>query len=147
MCALTSARNELRGIIRSLRSGAVNDEVLVALNDKDTLKATVTCESSAALGLKPGLAVVAVIQASQLLLTSAPAPAVSAGNCLCGRVVARRDGAVSSEIDVELSGGGRLVAMISEGAAGEMAITCGDEVCVLFAASSVLLALSDDAAS
>ncbi|WP_251864570.1 TOBE domain-containing protein [Achromobacter sp. Marseille-Q4962] len=63
-----SARNQLPGTIADVRTGAVNSEILIALDGGVTLAAIVTNESAADLGLKTGEAAVAIFKASSVIL-------------------------------------------------------------------------------
>ena len=45
----TSARNQLAGTVKSIKNGAVNDEVIVTLKGGQEVCATITCESREAL--------------------------------------------------------------------------------------------------
>lgn len=63
-----SARNILSGTITALREGAVNSEVVVKLPGGAEVVASITRESVAALGLKTGDNVSAIIKASNVLV-------------------------------------------------------------------------------
>lgn len=64
----TSARNQYGGQIVRLLQGAVNTEVLIALNDTTTIAATVTNISAQALGLDEGGTISALFKASGVIL-------------------------------------------------------------------------------
>ncbi len=63
-----SARNQLQGRITDLRPGAVNSEILIAMDGGTTLAAIVTNESAADLKLDVGAEAVAVFKASSVIL-------------------------------------------------------------------------------
>ena len=52
----TSARNQFAGTVRGLHAGAVNDEIDIEIAGGQHIVATITKESSTALGLKVGSA-------------------------------------------------------------------------------------------
>nr|MBL8411997.1 TOBE domain-containing protein [Dechloromonas sp.] len=63
-----SARNQLAGTVSVLRKGAVNTEVGIALPGGTLVFAVVTNEAVLELGLKEGVAAVALIKASNVIL-------------------------------------------------------------------------------
>ena len=66
-----SARNQFRGSVASIQTGAVNAEVIVNLPGGCQLAAIVTNSSVQALGLAAGKEVVALVKASSALLMTA----------------------------------------------------------------------------
>src|SRR3546814_9648003 len=64
----TTARNKLTGVIRQIRPGAVNDEIILGLNDDTHIVASITSESAQSLGLRPGKRALAFIKASSVLI-------------------------------------------------------------------------------
>ena len=68
---LTSARNQLHGVVHHCQLGAVNSEVIISLSAGKQLVATVTNESAHALELKPGKAISALVKASHVILAVA----------------------------------------------------------------------------
>lgn len=63
-----SARNQLRGTVESVSTGAVNSEVTLALDGGGTLTAVVTNDSVDALPLRVGTCAVALFKASSVIL-------------------------------------------------------------------------------
>jgi molybdate transport system regulatory protein len=51
---LTSSRNQFKGTVKSIKKGAVNDEIVIKLSGGTELTAIITETSTAALGLKEG---------------------------------------------------------------------------------------------
>ena len=64
----TSARNRLDGVVIRHERGAVNDEVVLEIDEGKTLTATITRESADALGVKVGMPAQALIKASHVIL-------------------------------------------------------------------------------
>ena len=138
----TSARNALRGVIASVTDGAVNAEVALKLSDGVEIIAIVTRESVEALDLKPGAPAIALIKAGWVILAPGEvAPRTSARNALPGRVVRREDGAVNSEITLELDLGKTLVATVTKESAETLDFKVGDPAVALIKASHVILAI------
>ncbi|HEY2020923.1 TOBE domain-containing protein [Paraburkholderia sp.] len=63
-----SARNQLRGTVQSVKHGAVNAEVSLALDGGAVITAVVTNESADTLGLQEGASAVAAFKASSVIL-------------------------------------------------------------------------------
>jgi molybdopterin-binding protein len=63
-----SARNQLRGKVRSVTHGAVNSEVVLELPGGVTLVSIITRASAEGLGLAPGGDAYAVIKASNVMV-------------------------------------------------------------------------------
>ncbi|HEY4295482.1 MAG TPA: TOBE domain-containing protein, partial [Paraburkholderia sp.] len=63
-----SARNQLRGVVQSVKRGAVNAEVSLMLDGGAVITAVVTHESVDRLGLVEGANAVAAFKASSVIL-------------------------------------------------------------------------------
>jgi molybdopterin-binding protein len=63
-----SARNQLKGRIRSVTHGAVNSEVVLELPGGTELVAVITRASAEALGLSAGREAYAVVKASHVMV-------------------------------------------------------------------------------
>jgi molybdate transport system regulatory protein len=138
-----SARNNLRGVIASVKPGAVNAEVTLDAGGTP-LVAIVTNESVQTLGLAPGVEAYALIKASFVILaTEDGGLKTSARNRLCGTVERVTDGAVNTEVVLALDGGARLTAIITMESARDLGITEGGRACALIKAPHVILAVKD----
>ncbi len=138
----TSARNTLRGTVVRVTPGAVNAEVALAVADGVEIVATVTCESVAELDLVPGTPAIALIKSSFVILAPGDQPVrTSARNTLPGVVTAREDGAVSSEITLELQLGKTLTATVTRESAEALGLDVGTRATALVKASHVILAV------
>jgi molybdate transport system regulatory protein len=139
----TSARNHLVGTVSELRAGAVNDEAVIDIGAGLLLRAALTRRSSAELGLdEPGREVHVFIKAPFVLLADLDAGRHSAANRIPGVVRAVDDGAVQSEVRVEIGEGRTLTAMVGRETAGENWLRPGCEVVALVAAAHVILAVN-----
>jgi len=65
---ITSARNQIGGVVASREDGAVSSEITLAIAEGKTLTATITRESAEAMGLAPGEPVTALIKAPHVIL-------------------------------------------------------------------------------
>lgn len=63
-----SARNTLKGIVKSVVSGAVNDEVVVEVAPGVEVTAIITKASAESLGLSAGKEVYAVVKSSDVMI-------------------------------------------------------------------------------
>ena len=63
-----SARNMLKGKVKSVKAGVVNMEITVELSGGDTVTSIITKESAERLGLGEGKPVYAVIKASNVMI-------------------------------------------------------------------------------
>jgi molybdopterin-binding protein len=63
-----SARNTLKGTVKSVKEGAVNNEIIIQLAGGAEITSIITKASSDSLGLKAGKAVIAVIKASNVMV-------------------------------------------------------------------------------
>jgi molybdate transport system regulatory protein len=116
----TSARNQFRGKVKTLRSGAVDD-----------------------LQLQVGREAVALIKASFVLLSPELDIRISARNRLAGLVSKVIPGSVNCEIKVQLAGGRTLTAIVTNEGWKELQLAEGSPCVALIKASHVLLAVTD----
>jgi molybdate transport system regulatory protein len=137
----TSARNALRGTITHITDGAVNAEVSLAVAGGVEIVAIVTRESVAALRLAVGRPAIALIKSSFVVLAKGEGLVTSARNQIEGVVSARLDGAVSSEITLEIAEGKTLTATITRESAEAMGLVAGEPVTALIKAPHVILAV------
>lgn len=137
----TSARNALRGVVSRVTEGAVNSEVALQVAPGVEIISVVTRQSVEDLGLAVGKPAVALIKSSFVVLAKGEGLLTSARNQLRGALVAREDGAVSSEITLSLADGKTLTATITRESAEAMALNVGDLVLALIKAPHVILAV------
>jgi molybdate transport system regulatory protein len=138
----TSARNMLLCTVAKVNHGAVNAEILLDVADGIHLVAIITEESVKTLGLAPGKDVFALIKSSFVLL--APANEVgrtSARNVLKGTVARRDDGAVNSEIVLDIGSGKTIAAIVTKESANALGFKVGDPAAALIKASHIILAV------
>ena len=137
----TSARNALRGAISHITEGTVNSEVSLRIADGVEIVAILTRRSVEDLGLKVGAPAIALIKSSFVLLAKGENLRTSARNQIAGKVTAREDGAVNSEIAMDIGGGKTLVAAITLESARALEIAVGDPITALIKAPHVILAV------
>ncbi len=138
----TSARNQFSGVVDTVQVGAVYAEVHIALLGGETIVASVTKESAAALGLREGLPVLALVKAPQIVVVADFAGyKLSARNQLTGVVRAIKAGAVNAEVIIALPGGVDVAATVTLESLAALQLSEGRQATAVFKASSVLLAV------
>ena len=65
-----SARNALKGTIKSIKPGAVNNEIVIELPNGMQVVSIITKESAERLGLAEGKEVYAVVKASDVMIAT-----------------------------------------------------------------------------
>jgi molybdopterin-binding protein len=63
-----SARNQIAGIVKAVKPGATTTHVTIEVSPAVTITASITNEASEELQLKPGMKVIAVIKASDVMV-------------------------------------------------------------------------------
>lgn len=138
-----SARNQLRGVVSEIKSGPINAEVTLDMNGV-SLVAVVTNESVQTLGLAKGVEAFALIKASFVILaTEDGGLKTSARNRLCGTIERINAGVVNTEVVLELDGGSRITAVVTNESVETLGLTQGARACALIKAPHVILAVSD----
>jgi molybdate transport system regulatory protein len=137
----SSARNQFAGRVCALRTGEVDVEVTLQLDDHPTeLVALVTRTSAEQLALALGREVTALIKASSLLLLTDPALRLGRHNRLWGTVQGIVDGPVNAEVTIDLGGGGRnATAVVARDTVGALGLAPGVRAAAAFKFSSVIL--------
>ncbi|MEO7336855.1 MAG: TOBE domain-containing protein [Caldimonas sp.] len=139
----TSARNQFAGTVRSVRSGAITDEIELTVIGGLHVVATVTRESRVDLGLEVGSKAFALVKASSIILmTDAAGVRLSARNQLAGTVSRVVPGAVNTEVVLELPGGGTVAAVITNASTKALGIEEGSAATAVFKASSVIVGIA-----
>lgn len=135
----TSARNQLVGILTHIQKGAVNVEVELTLKGNDKIIAIITHEGFENLGLSLNSEAYAIIKASWVLLSSEKPSKISTRNILKGTVIAITQGAVNTEVSLELEGKNTITSIITNDSLDELQLTVGSTAYALFKASSVII--------
>jgi molybdate transport system regulatory protein len=139
----TSARNQFRGVVKTVRKGAVNADVVLDLGEGLEIFANITNESVEELQLKPGRNAVALIKASFILLSPQSGLRISARNQLRGTVTKLIPGSVNAEVKIRLPGNRILTAIVTLEALKDLELVEGAECSALIKASHVLIAVND----
>jgi molybdate transport system regulatory protein len=136
----TSARNHFAGEVSEIKSGAVNDEIILKVGDA-TLVAVVTQDSTKSLGLAVGSKASALIKASSVIVMVDADPAkISARNVFAGTVKAVKVGAVNTEVTIS-AGKLEIAAIITNESTTRLALAAGKPASAVVKASSVIIAV------
>jgi molybdate transport system regulatory protein len=135
-----SARNVFKGTVTQVQDGAVNAEVVLELAGGERLVAVVTMASVKSLGIAVGKAAVALIKAPWvMLMTESSDIRLSARNCLEGTVTRVTEGAVNSEVVVQLPGGTEVFSIVTRDAVEELGLAPGVAATAVIKASHIIL--------
>lgn len=138
-----SARNQFTGIVNDVLIGAVNAEVHLSLKGGETIVASITKESVEKLRIKSGLEVIALVKAPQIIVvTDFGGYKLSARNQLQGTVTQVKPGAVNSEVDIELKGGDKVAATVTNDSVESLGLRKGQSATAVFKAGAVILAVA-----
>jgi molybdate transport system regulatory protein len=135
-----SARNLWSGKVIRLSQGAINTLVELQLKGEDKLSALITNESVESLGLSVGSEVIAMVKAPAVVIVKDLGSArISSCNILKGRISRVTEGAVNSEVSLELPGGSTISATLTTSSEQSLELANGDEAWALFQVTSVIL--------
>jgi molybdate transport system regulatory protein len=138
-----SARNVFSGTIEEITRGAVNSEVILTLNGGQRIVSVITNGAVTNLGLKKGMSAYAIIKSNSVIVgRELQETRLSASNIMCGKVLRVTDGAVNSEVDIDIGGGNSISAIITLASSAKLAFREGDPACALFKASSVIIGVN-----
>jgi molybdate transport system regulatory protein len=70
MALQTSARNQFRGTVTSLKLGGVMADVTIDIGNGRTMSAVITRESAERLGLAEGKEVIAMVKATEVIVAT-----------------------------------------------------------------------------
>ncbi|VVM80044.1 MULTISPECIES: TOBE domain-containing protein [Pseudomonas] len=135
-----SARNVFKGTVSELQEGAVNAEVVLTLAGGEQLVAVITMASVKSMGIAVGKEAVALIKAPWvMLMTDSSDIRLSARNCLEGMVIRVSEGAVNSEVVVQLPGGAEVFSIVTREAVEELGLKPGASATAVIKASHIVL--------
>jgi molybdate transport system regulatory protein len=140
MSMRTSARNQFLGKVTNIRPGAVNDEIEMEIVGGEKVVAVITHESTVNLDLAVGMEAFALIKApSVIIMTDGGGARISARNRLTGTLSRVQEGAVNTEVVIDLPGGGAIAAIITNESTRNLGLAVGGTATAVFKASSVII--------
>ncbi len=139
----TSARNQFAGVVAALETGPVTTQVSVITTGGQEIVATITTAAATRLRLATGMAAIALVKASEIILvTEFGGYKMSARNQLEGKIARLERGPVSSLVVLTLPGGGSLTATVTSDAVDALGLAVGLPVTAAFKAYAVILAVA-----
>ena len=136
-----SARNQLKGVVKSVTEGAVNGIVTIEIAAEKQISATISMSSIKELGLAEGKEAYAIIKSTEVMIADSTQK-ISARNQLNGKVVSVEEGVVNGIVKVEIAPGGTVSSTISMSAIKELGISAGKEVAAVAKATSVMIGIA-----
>lgn len=135
-----SARNQLKGTVSSVSEGAVNGVVAIDLGST-VVKADITMEAIADLGLSEGMEAVAVVKASNVMFAagSERIKGISARNQIAGTVVSVKKGAVNGHVAIETPEGTRIMGSITNEAIEDLGLAEGGKALAIVKSTDVIV--------
>lgn len=135
-----SARNFLKGSITNIAEGAVNGVVTISF-DEVSMKANITMEAIESLELAEGKEAFAIVKASNVMIAAGTERIanISARNQLPGTVVSITEGAVNGHVVLELAGGEKITASITNEAIQSLGLTVGAPALAIVKSTDVIV--------
>ena len=138
----TSARNQFEGTVSRIVDGAINDEIVVALEGGQEIVATITKNSTKRLGLAEGRPVIALVKASFVILFQDTDDLIlSTRNVYRGVVSSLNEGQVMVDVNMAMEGGLAMTATITQPSRDRLGLKEGVPVTAAVKASAVVLAV------
>ena len=140
----TSARNHFEGQVVDVKTGAVNDEVVLRTDKGLEIVAIITHGSAVALGLAVGAPAFALVKASSVIVMVDVANGqTSARNAFAGTVSGVTRGAVNGEVVITTQDGAQIAAIITNESVDRLGLVSGRAATASFKASSVIVGVED----
>lgn len=136
-----SARNQIKGTVKSVREGAVNAVVIICRGNHNGLKADITMESVKELGLVEGKECYAIIKATNVLFATQKLENISARNQIEGTVIAIEEGAVNGHVTIEDVDGMKICGSITNESIEELGLEEGSKAVAIIKATDVMVAI------
>ena len=136
-----SARNQIKGTVKSVKEGAVNAVVVICRGNHNPIKADITMESVKDLGLAEGKECYAVIKATNVMFATRKIEGISARNQIEGTIVSVKEGAVNGHVTIEDIDGVRICGSITNEAIENLGLKEGGKAVAIVKATDVMVAI------
>ncbi|MBE7005045.1 MAG: transporter [Ruminococcaceae bacterium] len=133
-----SARNQFAGTVTKIVEGAVNGIVTIDVNGTP-VSSTISMSAIRELGLEPGKKAYAVVKATEVMIGLGEHLTLSARNQFPGKVTGVEKGAVNAIVRMDVLGGNKLSATISNSAVEELGLEPGMDALAVIKATSVMV--------
>ena len=136
-----SARNQIKGTVKSVKEGAVNAVVVICRGNHNPIKADITMESVKELGLEEGKECYAVIKATSVMFATQEIEGISARNQIEGKIVSVKEGAVNGHVTIEDADGVKVSGSITNEAIENLGLKEGGTAVAVIKATDVMVAV------
>ncbi len=136
-----SARNQIKGTVKTVKEGAVNAVVVISRGNHNGLKADITMESVKELGLVEGKECYAVIKATNVMFATSKIDGISARNQIEGTIVSIKEGAVNGHVTIEDADGVRISGSITNESIESLGLKEGGKAVAIIKATDVMVAV------
>jgi len=136
-----SARNQIKGTVKSIKEGAVNAVVVICRGNHNPVKADITMEAVKALDLEEGKECYAVIKATNVRFANEKLAGLSARNQIAGTVVKVEEGAVNGHVTIEDADGVKITGSITNEAIEALELAVGKPAVAIIKATDVMVAV------
>lgn len=134
-----SARNAIKGTVKTVREGAVNAVVVICCGNHNPIKADITMEAVKELGLKEGKECYAVIKATNVMFATEKIAGISARNQIEGTVVKVVEGAVNGHVTIETADGVQITGSITNESIEALGLAEGKPAVAIVKATDVIV--------
>lgn len=136
----TSARNQFVGKVTAVNPGAEHVEIELDIGSGQKIVGAITRSSVVSLGIRTGMQAAALVDASSVVVVPAGQNArFSARNQLSGEIARVQQGAVNTEVLIQLPGAGQVAAMVTNESSSQLELSPGKPVVAMFKATNVIL--------
>ena len=136
-----SARNAIKGTVKSIKEGAVNAVVVICCGNHNPIKADITMEAVKDLGLEEGKECFAVVKATNVMFATAKIAGLSARNQIEGTVVKVVEGAVNGHVTIETADGVQITGSITNESIEDLGLAEGATAVAIIKATDVLVGI------
>ena len=136
-----SARNQIKGTVKTVKEGAVNAVVVISRGNHNGLKADITMESVKSLGLAEGKECYAVIKATNVMFATQKIEGISARNQIEAKIVALKEGAVNGIVTIEDVDGVKISGSITNESIESLGLKEGGTAVAIIKATDVMVAV------
>ena len=131
-----SARNQIKGTVKTVKEGAVNAVVVICRGNHNPITADIE-----ELGLAEGKECYAVIKATNVMFATERIAGLSARNQIEGTVVSVKEGAVNGHVTIEDEDGVRISGSITNASIQELGLAEGKKAVAVIKSTDVMVAV------
>ena len=137
-----SARNQIKGTVKTIREGAVNAVVVICRGNHNPIKADITMEAVRELGLAEGKECYAVVKATNVMFaTDGQHLQISARHQFCGEVTKIQKGAVNGHVTIPTEYGLTVSGSITNESIEALELAEGKKAVAIVKATDVMVAV------